>query len=94
MVFAIDIGNTNIVIGGFEGDEITFTERLSTNHKATSLEYAIMFKNVLEMYNYEFSNIDGAIISSVVPDVTQIVSLAVEKICNKNKISYSCYRFR
>ena len=52
MVFAIDIGNTNIVIGGFEGEKITFTERLSTNHKATSLEYAIMFKNVLEMYNY------------------------------------------
>lgn len=82
MVFAIDIGNTNIVIGGFEGEKITFTERLSTNHKATSLEYAIMFKNVLEMYNYVPEYIDGAIISSVVPDVTQIVSLAVEKICD------------
>lgn len=86
MVFAIDIGNTNIVIGGFQGEQITFTERLSTNHKATSLEYAIMFKNVLEMYNYKSENIDGAIISSVVPDVTQIVSLAVEKICNKKPL--------
>lgn len=86
MVFAIDIGNTNIVIGGFEGEKITFTERLSTNHKATSLEYAIMFKNVLEMYTCKPEDIDGAIISSVVPDITQIVSLAVDKICNKKPL--------
>lgn len=82
MVLAVDIGNTNIVIGGFEGEKVAFTERLSTNHKATSLEYAIMFKNVLEMYGYKSEDIDGAIISSVVPDITQIVGLAIDKICN------------
>ena len=86
MVLAVDIGNTNIVIGGFDGPKITFTERLSTNHKATSLEYAIMFKNVLEIYNYKAEDIDGAIISSVVPDVTQVISFATEKICSKKPL--------
>ena len=38
MVLAIDVGNTNIVLGGFEGEEILFRERISTNHTATVLE--------------------------------------------------------
>ena len=48
MVFAIDIGNTNIVIGCFEDKKIIFTERLSTKKTATALEYAISFKNVFK----------------------------------------------
>lgn len=85
MILAIDIGNTNIVIGCFEGSSIKFTERLSTNHKATELEYAILFKNVLEIYSVEPSEIDGGIISSVVPSLTNVVKHAVGKI-TKNQI--------
>ena len=40
MVLAIDIGNTNIVIGCFDDGKILFIERVSTNHMATDLEYA------------------------------------------------------
>ena len=43
MLLAIDIGNTNIVLGGYEGEEAVFTERISTDTKKTSLESAILF---------------------------------------------------
>ena len=49
MVLAIDVGNTNIVIGCFDNNEILFNERISTNHNATDLEYAIQIKNILEI---------------------------------------------
>ena len=86
MILAIDIGNTNIVIGCFDGDDIKFIERLSTNQDSTSLEYAISFKNVLEMYNSSAEIINGAIISSVVPNVTQTVSDAIKKITDTEPI--------
>ena len=86
MVFAIDIGNTNIVIGCFENKKIIFTERLSTKKTATALEYAISFKNVLELYGIDMKKIEGSIISSVVPEITTIVNNAIAKITNKDSI--------
>ncbi len=85
MILAIDIGNTNIVIGCFEGEEIVFTERLSTKHTATELEYAVSFKNVLEIYGINTKEIDGGIISSVVPSLTNVIKKAIGKL-TKNKI--------
>ncbi len=84
MILAIDIGNTNIVLGCFEGDKILFTERLSTNHKATELEYAINFKNVLELYSIKNEDIHGAIISSVAPSLTNVIKKAIGKITQNN----------
>ena len=49
MILAIDIGNTNIVIGCIEGKECAFVERLSTVRTKTELEYAIDIKNVLDI---------------------------------------------
>ena len=86
MILAIDIGNTNIVIGCFEGNNIKFTERLSTNHKATELEYAILFKNVLEIYSIKPESIDGGIISSVVPSITNVIKNAMGKLTENNII--------
>lgn len=80
MILAIDIGNTNIVIGCFEGHNIKFTERLSTDHKATELEYAILFKNVLEIYSITPKELDGGIISSVVPSLTNVIKQAMGKL--------------
>lgn len=79
MVLAIDIGNTNIVLGCFEGDKILFRERISTNLTATDLEYATAVKMALNMHNYTSSMLTGAIISSVVPSVTNTFKRAVEK---------------
>lgn len=78
MILAIDIGNTHIVLGCIDKDKIVFKERMSTNHKATKLEYASMLKTAFEMYNIVPSSMEGAIISSVVPPVTGSVAQAVE----------------
>lgn len=78
MIFAIDAGNTNIVIGCCKGDEILFRERVSTNHTATGLEYAAIFKTAFEMHGVSLSEITGSIISSVVPAVTRNLKLAAE----------------
>ena len=83
MILAVDIGNTNIVVGCIHGEEICFVERLSTVSTRTELEYAISFKNVLEMYGVSIEELDGGIISSVVPPVTNIVKHSMEKILNQ-----------
>lgn len=81
MTLTIDIGNTNIVLGCFDGDAILFRERISTNHTATDLEYAVSIKTALEMYHLNPENITGAIVSSVVPSVTNTFRRAIEKLC-------------
>ena len=83
MILAIDIGNTNIVVGCIDEEKIYFTERLSTVHTKTELEYAVDLKTVLDIYHIKRTDIDGCIISSVVPQITDIAKLAAEKILKK-----------
>ena len=80
MLLAIDIGNTNIVLGCMEQDKVVFSERLSTDQLKTELEYAISFHNVLELYEIDPSAITGAIISSVVPPITALMQKAIAKL--------------
>ncbi len=80
MILAIDIGNTNIVAGCCKGEEIAFMERLTTNHTATDLEYAVSLKAILDLYNTNPKEIKGAIISSVVPSVTYTIKSAIKKL--------------
>lgn len=87
MILAIDIGNTNIVIGCFDNSEkIVFMERVSTNALATDLEYLSIVKVACELHNVETNSIDGSIISSVVPTVTSTFKKAVKKLTGKNVI--------
>ena len=86
MILAIDVGNTNIVVGCIDDLKTYFIERLSTNRTKTELEYAVDLKNVLDIYHIKKTEIEGCIISSVVPQVTNIVKLAAEKILKKNAI--------
>jgi len=81
MILVVDIGNTNIVVGCVEGKNILFRERLSTAHRATKLEYSVLFKTAFDMYGIEYKTIEGAIISSVVPSVTNVVKEAIENLC-------------
>lgn len=81
MLLAVDIGNTNIVFGCVdENDDILVFERISTNHNATAAEYACLIKNILEMNNFRCNDIDDAIMSSVVPSVTNTVKEAIHKL--------------
>ena len=86
MILALDVGNTNIVIGCIDNDRIHFQGRFSTDKKKTELEYAIMFKNILEINNIDIKNIEGAIISSVVPPLVNILKMAIETITKKTPI--------
>ncbi|MDE7121960.1 MAG: type III pantothenate kinase, partial [Oscillospiraceae bacterium] len=83
MLLAIDVGNTNIVLGCFDNDTILFRERLSTNQQATDLEYISGIKMALDMHGIEKDLIQDAIISSVVPSVTATLREAVSKYIHK-----------
>lgn len=79
MLLAVDVGNTNIVVGVIKDDEILFIERISTNRLKTELEYAIDIRTICDIHHIDRSTIDGAIVSSVVPQITGVMELAVEK---------------
>src|SRR5699024_6934544 len=86
MILAIDIGNTNIVVGCIDDEKIYFIERLSTVRTKTELEYAIDLKTVLDIYHIKRTDIEGCIISSVVPQITNVAKLAAEKILKKEAL--------
>lgn len=87
MILAIDVGNTNIVLGCITKEgSIADTVRMRTESSATSAEYAV---KILEMLNYigvSPTAFEGAIISSVVPPVTGYLVQAVKKITGKDSI--------
>ena len=82
MILAIDMGNSNIVIGGIDDKNTYFLERVTTRTEKTDLEYAINIKTILEIHNIDINDIEGAILSSVVPPLNQIIINAVKKITN------------
>ena len=84
MILAVDIGNSNIVLGCFENEKILFIERLSTNQNSTVLEYTVLIKNILELNNLSHHSIEGGIISSVVPSVTHTVQEAMVRLTGKH----------
>lgn len=83
MILAIDIGNTNIVIGCVDDEKTYFIERLSTIKTKMELEYAIDIRMVLDIHGVRPEDLDGAIVGSVVPQITGIVKRAAEKIIGK-----------
>ena len=80
MILTIDVGNSNIVLGVFENDNIKFIARMSTKQNVTSDEIAANLHAVLNVHNTNFDAIHGAIISSVVPQITSALSNAVKMI--------------
>ena len=83
MLLAIDIGNTNLVIGCIENDQILFKARIATDRLRTSDQYGVEIKNMLEAYGVQIKDIDDCIISSVVPPVFNSVKTGVIKIIGK-----------
>ncbi len=80
MILALDIGNTNIVIGCMEQETCRFVERVSTNSFKTELEYVVDFKTLLELYQIRIEDITGCIVASVVPPLNNIVLSALHKL--------------
>ena len=81
MLLAIDVGNTNIVLGVFEkSGKLLFSSRLVTDSATTEDQYAIDFRDILRLYKAEELEITGSILSSVSPPMTTILSRAVERL--------------
>ncbi|MEG0614537.1 MAG: type III pantothenate kinase [Oscillospiraceae bacterium] len=82
MVLTVDVGNTNIVLGGFENDELKFTARTATELSKMEDQYAIEFASIFRLYGYEPACFDGAIISTVVPPLVPVLKMALKKLLN------------
>ena len=83
MALAVDIGNTNIVLGCFHGDTIHFVARIATERNRTAEQYAAEIKSIIQLYDRDPKKVDGAIISSVVPPLTGVMKRAVEFVTGK-----------
>ena len=86
MILAIDIGNTNIVLGCMEHDRILVEARMATDLLKTSDQYCVELKNLLNLYEVDLQAIEGVIISSVVPPVLNSVRTAVMKLTGKKPL--------
>lgn len=79
-ILTVDIGNSNIVIGCVNDHKVAFVERMNSDRSKTDLEYVIGCKMVLDLHNVPVDSLDGAIISSVVPQLTDLLSVAIQKL--------------
>ncbi len=86
MILTIDIGNSNIVLGGVEQDKILFEARLRTDATQTSDYYAVELKMLLEIYGFKAEDVEGTIIASVVPQVLNSIQTAVKKLTGKQSL--------
>lgn len=80
MILAIDIGNSNIVLGCIEQERILFEARIATDTVKTSDQYCAELKTMLELFGVPISGVEGVIISSVVPPVLNSFTTAVRKL--------------
>lgn len=86
MILTIDIGNSNIVIGGVEGEEIRFEARIRTEATKTSDEYCVDLKILMDVYGIKPGMVEGSIIASVVPQVLNSIQTAVKKLTGKTSL--------
>src|SRR5919202_3544295 len=71
MLLALDVGNTNITIGAFQRSALIGQWRLRTIRDQTADEWGILMRNLFSLSSLDLSEVDGVIISSVVPAVDQ-----------------------
>ncbi|MBM7650284.1 type III pantothenate kinase [Bacillus ectoiniformans] len=79
LIFVLDVGNTNTVLGVYQEDELKYHWRIETSRNKTEDEYGMMIKNLFQHEGLSFEDIDGIIISSVVPPIM----FSLERMCKK-----------
>ncbi|MCP8618191.1 type III pantothenate kinase [Salirhabdus salicampi] len=77
MIFVLDVGNTNTVLGVFENDELVYQWRIATDRYKTEDEYGMLIKSLFDHNEIEINDVKGVIISSVVPPIMY----ALERMC-------------
>ena len=83
MIFAIDVGNSNIVIGMIEDGEIRNIVRIHTDPRETATEHIIKLRQITDFYGLDPAGFEGSILSSVVPRVTEPLRTALEKLTGR-----------
>ncbi|GAA0123881.1 MAG: type III pantothenate kinase [Clostridium argentinense] len=86
MIFVLDVGNTNIVLGIYKGKKLIVDWRLSTDHKRSADEYGIQVRQLFEQNNIKASDIEGVIVSSVVPNIMYSLEHMIRKYFDKTPI--------
>lgn len=89
MLFTIDVGNTNIVLGIYDGDELKFSYRMATDRTRSSDEIGFFFLQLLANSGVSPEEIEDAVISSVVPPIMHSLENAVRKYFKKEPIIIS-----
>ena len=79
MLLALDAGNSNITIGAFEGNKLVCQWRLRTVHEQTADEWGILLRNLFVPANLNIDQVDGIIISSVVPPIDSTLAFMAER---------------
>jgi type III pantothenate kinase len=79
MILVVDVGNTNIVLGIYDGKKLLHDWRLSTNRSATADEYGMMIYNLFRHAGITLEQVEGVMISSVVPPLMFVL----EQLCVK-----------
>ena len=80
MVLTIDVGNTNIVLGCIEGNEVKSISRMATKSQDLANDYALKMRQCFELDGIDYQSFEGAILSSVVPQVNNAIKSAVRKL--------------
>jgi type III pantothenate kinase len=78
VILAIDVGNTNIVLGGMRDGKQIFSARIASDRSKTADQYAIDIQGVLKLYDIRPDEIEGGILSSVVPYLQSVIPQAVK----------------
>lgn len=86
MILTVDIGNTNIVIGAWKEDKLRFVARLQTEREKTADGFAIEIRSVLTLNDALPSQVEGAVLSSVVPQITFQIEEALQKLTGSRPI--------
>lgn len=86
MVLVIDVGNTNIVLGIFSGDELITSWRLGTDRKRTADELGMTLKNLFDFRGFTFEQIEAIAISSVVPPLTPVLTTMCRRYFGKEPL--------
>ena len=86
MILAIDMGNTNITLGAYKDNELIFVSRLYTQRQKSADEYAINISDILNLYGVSPKDFTDSVLSSVVPELTGVISRAVKLTIGKKPL--------
>lgn len=86
MILVFDVGNTNIVLGVYEGKKLVNYWRIETDRQKTSDEFGMIIDRLFQYNGLSLQDVEAVVISSVVPNIMYSLKAMSIKYCNKNPI--------